>query len=472
MAARGGGVSRANDSAELGDTEDDEVTRCVCGRTESFGVMVQCEDCFVWQHCECMNVNPRKLPKHYYCERCQPGHHQHSTTRPTSHRTSRDRPGSGNGSAVGGKPTPKKRNTMNSLEAAQPYTELLMFKPGDEPNPDDSSGEVGSHENDVGNDAVRRRSSHDVASVEVVKELFSESTPLGDIAFIERRTIEVEQVGVDPAGIDQTQVNLKRKREQVSHPIPHTPDEEKDTNIRVDVGEICAESNKSTTELRSPLTNGRNSSAEEGSELDAKTKRTKGENGRRNASQPNTRNGKVPRPQRMLHRNSANREAQHHSQPTPASSGHAAELDAGFSVKVRIPHAKATLGEMNKRVKQLSDYITRLQVSMATEPKLELSDSSPELANHPDAKPRTPPAHITSPAVDFAPGLVRSPEEVSSGSLPNGSHTSNNGSENVKDPLLRENELPTKEETSLEMLDRLNRALIKFQERFGSQTRR
>lgn len=34
--------------------------------------MIQCEDCFVWQHADCMNVTEETLPELYYCENCKP----------------------------------------------------------------------------------------------------------------------------------------------------------------------------------------------------------------------------------------------------------------------------------------------------------------------------------------------------------------------------------------------------------------
>ncbi|KAJ8329473.1 uterine gland development [Batrachochytrium dendrobatidis] len=57
------------------DNSDDEVTRCICGDTASKGVMVQCDECGVWQHCDCMNLAGKKLPKKYFCEQCKPESH-------------------------------------------------------------------------------------------------------------------------------------------------------------------------------------------------------------------------------------------------------------------------------------------------------------------------------------------------------------------------------------------------------------
>lgn len=44
--------------------------------TDNSGLMVQCDKCEVWQHCECIGLIQEKLPDHYYCDQCQPENHQ------------------------------------------------------------------------------------------------------------------------------------------------------------------------------------------------------------------------------------------------------------------------------------------------------------------------------------------------------------------------------------------------------------
>ncbi|XP_042208202.1 uncharacterized protein LOC121856616 isoform X2 [Homarus americanus] len=50
--------------------EDEDVIRCVCNLHRDEGVMIQCERCLVWQHCDCMGVTDS--PDHYLCEECSP----------------------------------------------------------------------------------------------------------------------------------------------------------------------------------------------------------------------------------------------------------------------------------------------------------------------------------------------------------------------------------------------------------------
>ncbi|XP_039291207.1 LOW QUALITY PROTEIN: uncharacterized protein LOC111050219 [Nilaparvata lugens] len=48
--------------------EEEEVIRCVCGILRDEGLMIQCEKCMVWQHCDCVKADPGV--EHYLCEQC------------------------------------------------------------------------------------------------------------------------------------------------------------------------------------------------------------------------------------------------------------------------------------------------------------------------------------------------------------------------------------------------------------------
>ncbi|XP_048857089.1 histone-lysine N-methyltransferase ASH1L-like isoform X1 [Brienomyrus brachyistius] len=59
----GGGASGPHD-------KDEDVIRCICGMYKDEGLMIQCEKCLVWQHCDCMRVEAEV--EHYLCEQCDP----------------------------------------------------------------------------------------------------------------------------------------------------------------------------------------------------------------------------------------------------------------------------------------------------------------------------------------------------------------------------------------------------------------
>uniref|UniRef100_UPI00358EFC59 histone-lysine N-methyltransferase ASH1L-like isoform X2 n=1 Tax=Myxine glutinosa TaxID=7769 RepID=UPI00358EFC59 len=60
-----GGVERS----DPGDSGDD-IIRCICGLYKDEGLMIQCEKCLVWQHCDCMGLTCDV--EHYLCEECEP----------------------------------------------------------------------------------------------------------------------------------------------------------------------------------------------------------------------------------------------------------------------------------------------------------------------------------------------------------------------------------------------------------------
>lgn len=113
--------------------EDDEqgITRCVCGSTEddpdAGEFMVQCETCKVWQHGLCMGYQSEDQvhDDDYYCEQCRP--HLHTellkklAKRPRQSSANSHAPASRvsrSHSPVYVKQPSKRRNTMNSRDAA------------------------------------------------------------------------------------------------------------------------------------------------------------------------------------------------------------------------------------------------------------------------------------------------------------------------------------------------------------------
>ncbi|PIK39100.1 putative histone-lysine N-methyltransferase ASH1L-like [Apostichopus japonicus] len=50
--------------------EEEEVIRCLCGLYIDEGLMIQCEKCLVWQHCDCLGT--AEPEERYLCEQCDP----------------------------------------------------------------------------------------------------------------------------------------------------------------------------------------------------------------------------------------------------------------------------------------------------------------------------------------------------------------------------------------------------------------
>ncbi|KAL8615961.1 hypothetical protein ACOMHN_034637 [Nucella lapillus] len=55
--------------------ENEDIIRCICGVYRDEGVMIQCEQCFIWQHCDCVKVKASDAERedmNYSCEVCEP----------------------------------------------------------------------------------------------------------------------------------------------------------------------------------------------------------------------------------------------------------------------------------------------------------------------------------------------------------------------------------------------------------------
>ncbi|KAJ2864843.1 SET domain-containing protein 3 [Coemansia aciculifera] len=52
--------------------EDQGVIRCICNIDDDDGFTIQCENCLVWQHAVCVNVDQDNVPDEYLCEKCNP----------------------------------------------------------------------------------------------------------------------------------------------------------------------------------------------------------------------------------------------------------------------------------------------------------------------------------------------------------------------------------------------------------------
>ncbi|OLY82027.1 putative histone deacetylase complex subunit cti6 [Smittium mucronatum] len=70
--------------APVADPEDG-IVRCMCGLQNDGELMIQCEECHVWQHTLCVGIRDEKfIPDKYYCEICKEEDHPYINQRPRS----------------------------------------------------------------------------------------------------------------------------------------------------------------------------------------------------------------------------------------------------------------------------------------------------------------------------------------------------------------------------------------------------
>lgn len=67
-------LPNASSSNQYSEDDDDNICRCICGDNDFTAKRpwIQCTDCEVWQHNDCMNVSlfEDELEDHYWCEQC------------------------------------------------------------------------------------------------------------------------------------------------------------------------------------------------------------------------------------------------------------------------------------------------------------------------------------------------------------------------------------------------------------------
>ncbi|KAJ3010933.1 hypothetical protein HKX48_007130 [Thoreauomyces humboldtii] len=434
---------------------EDEITRCVCDLGDSFGIMVQCEQCMAWQHCECMNVNPKRLPKHYFCEQCKPVKHPYFTLNAQPRVSTRPQEVPVAPPAPAARNSGKRRSTMNSRETADGYAQPSPVGPVSEPptptvvaltvDTETKRGKSRSGSQDATSASAggSRKASTDISQTQQLASAgpavgSAPPTPTSEVRSKRKRRANGSGTQEVPAPLERA---TKRRSQN------HTGKE--DQVVQLPSAPI-PELSSGRPSLR------RNASVQ-------------------SDSQPSN---KGTRSQRSTQASAMSRKQQQQA-PPPIVTTNAMVEKVSYKItsspKTRIPHAKSSMGEMNKRVKHLSDYITRLQVSMAggsavvfptpssAAVKVEVSVSKASRRFFPASTPSTGSSDVTTLSAALAGPAAIVPINTSTAASnivasPDALLAPSTGASSVAGD---------QPESSLLILDRLNLRLIKFQKRFG-----
>lgn len=342
--------------------EDESVTRCVCGESHSVGLMVCCDQCEVWQHCDCMGLEEQDIPEHYYCELCKPSDHIEIKG---YDRTRRYYKPSSPVLSDSERKT-KRRTTFNSREASISLEEVLALR------------------NAIEQSACEEDSIHSQSD----KEPIEEEKP------------------------------LKRAYKKT---------------------DICAKKDKKSRPTNTRRTN---SSQSSGSRRINKNTRSR---------------TSTPQPEIQT--------------PTSASTVLFEQLsqsarETSPPAKIRLPNARMTIPEMNRRANQILEYICSMQVKMVTSKRERESDDEEDR--------RQLDAQISEAMTKAAMQLdeytrQRRPTPIL---IPQSTSSSLSSASTI--PLEEDYEEKSmaqiamdKEQSSMEIMDRLTREVITFQRKYG-----
>ncbi|KAF1800903.1 hypothetical protein V8B55DRAFT_1531727 [Mucor lusitanicus] len=456
---------RSQSTSDENSSDGGSITRCVCGETHSVGLMVQCDKCEVWQHCECMGLEQPDIPDHYYCEQCKPENHK--SLRQHNGRTKRQYVSTERAAAV--VKAPKKRMTLNSREASMSLEDVLAarsalemyesHKDGDSPQ---ASSPPPIHTN-ASDDSPPTHHSADVEAATTAAAAASpenENSMNGDTAALVKPTKRKRDLGIklpdtieeksEPpsstvSSVGHDELPILKEQDEFSEPDRITPKpstlatvkpkrkqakpSEKKVNGRVNGKPAASKRGKPRSRTSTPI---RESSPIACSELDDDTGKESPEDGISSVL------------------------FDHFSPAARASSPPA---------RTRQPHARMSISEMNRRANQILEYISSVQVEMA-------SKETDNRAGHDNT--------MKSTELSVAVAMQQQQQQQHHYDEPMRDDDDNDSLSSASTiPLNRDAEddddllepLDKDKQSSMEIMDMLTRKLIKFQRRFGSRNR-
>ncbi|CEP10759.1 hypothetical protein [Parasitella parasitica] len=456
---------RSQSSSDENSSDGGSITRCICGETR---LMVQCDKCEVWQHCECMGLEQPNIPDHYYCEQCKPENHK--SLRQSNGRTKRQYVSTERAASIA--KAPKKRMTLNSREASMSLEDVLAarnalemyesHKDGDSPPSSSSPPPLSNYAKDALTQADNPPSNAApvTALTAFPKSQNDNSTAIkenGDKSNKRKRdsgiklpdTIEEKPEPPSSTVSSVGHEELAVLREEIPEPELITPKQPSSTPVRPKRKQTKQSDKKTTGRVNGKVNGG-------------------GKRGK-----PRSRTSTPVRESSPIGYNELDDEGKDSSEDGISSVlfDHFSPTARASSppAKTRHPHARMSISEMNRRANQILEYISSIQVEMA-------SKGNDDRAGHGNTTKSTMTIaatnHINTITATVA---VDGPEQMKDGDDDDNDSLSSASTiplardaeddEDMTGPLNNDNQ------SSMEIMDMLTRKLIKFQKRFGSRNR-
>ncbi|KAI9262118.1 hypothetical protein BDA99DRAFT_68106 [Phascolomyces articulosus] len=395
-------------TSEEDSTDSGSVTRCVCGESHNVGLMIQCDQCEVWQHCDCVGLLVAdEMPDQYYCEECKP--QNHAVVKLAHGRTKRSYSSIGRPNTMSPqveKKAPKKRMTFNSREASMSLEDVLAARNALETNlptlnessaPSSPVKETEGEENNEENE-------HPTPSSQPSHQQQQKS-----------KSMKKEKGEKEPSSPSSQQQKQQKQQNKKSSPVTATLQENDDMDVDPKEQDMDSEAdtvmtNATSTSITRPakpkrVGSGRKSTAESNDggnggvtngRVTKTEKRSRG-GGVRRANTTGTRRAQSTRPRSRTSTpqpseiNTGNGGCSGGGNSITGGIGHgngntmggptSREMDISTAIfeklspaareasppaKIRMPSSRMTISEMNRRAKQILEYISSIQVEMAT----------------------------------------------------------------------------------------------------------
>ncbi|KAI8370593.1 uncharacterized protein BYT42DRAFT_95181 [Radiomyces spectabilis] len=469
---------RSQSTSDEGSSDGGSVTRCVCGEFHNVGLMVQCDKCEVWQHCECVGLEEKDIPEQYYCEECKPENHtliklSHGKTRRQYINASQKH------LMAIDKKAPKKRMTLNSREASMSLEDVLATR----------NALVFAESYQKSTDAtspVSPKNSPNMQDEERTVKRPKHNEPEGDAVEAEDDKPQPSSSTVSSVGHEEPYMELVK---------------EQDDNGSEEGDAAKPARQKRTTASRS------NSKNETSPSVNSKPVRTPEKRGRGSNRRTTTGARRTP----------TNKPRSRTSTPQPAETESPSTPDISTSIfehfsaearatsptaRVRLPSARMTISEMNRRAKQILEYISTIQVEMANDvthhqspvhdasiaSSTAMQVASPHQPNMDGCNGAVADKATSQSKAQGRPAPIIIPTQTDDGSPSSSLSSASTIPLNEDTPASPRTEFAEKgmaeealekrntgsskdktEETSMEMMDMLTRELIKFQRRFGGR---
>ncbi|KAI8887995.1 hypothetical protein K501DRAFT_330218 [Backusella circina FSU 941] len=381
--------SSDDDSSDSG-----SVTRCVCGESHNVGLMVQCDKCEVWQHCECVGLEEEQIPDHYYCDYCQPNQPQTAATRPK-----------------------RLYDAASNVEEEEGSDNLTW------------SNTVPGSNSDVDAERQSKRRKKSPSATNEINS--SENSSLTDFSSSSISTASTSMTNTSEKVSPVTERRSRRTKLPAEEEIEEAPKKKNCVSCKRTNCSCHSENNK-----KAPKSHQQSNLHSHSHHSNSPKTNSKSNNNSSNNTNSNP----------TLH--IMTEDAFYWDQqgrPTRESSPPA---------KVRYPHDKMSFGDMTKRAKQITETLSKMQNDLLKEPDTPpLSDVQVTLDD------------VMNDRRKYAHSSTTSCSLSSASTVPIMDECSLLKNFEVMEPA---SSLHRHDETSLEILDRLNRDLIKFQRKFGS----